>query len=314
MSEGGKSVEAMDSPAGSGSGLSVSRKLLGRYRHVMRVGLMLGAVVIDLVVIGLSGMLVTYVRQGGLMSSGWVQAVSLLLPTYLLAALALRAYEMRSLRSLARAIFSSELALGAAAAIAFSLAFALKVGEELSRLETGFTIVVAAILLVLVRIVGTAMLRRTFHAALEQHIVVLTDGSGIQPHVDEAMTSMIDVRQLGIIPALSDPAFFNRIGRVGRDADRVILAFEDRTERLKWAEAMRLSGLDAEMVADVGDVQPIALSNWRNHSTLVISRGPLNLGERLLAQRKAHDQPASRSAPRASSRAEYGVRTPSMSR
>ena len=282
MSEGGKSVDSMDLPVVGGSSPSASRKLLGRYRHVIRVGLMVGAAVVDLLVIGLSGMLVAYVRHGDLTSSSWMQTVSLLLPTYLLAALALRAYEMRSLRSLARAIFSAELALGAAAATAFSLAFALKVGEELSRLETGFTIVVAAILLVIVRIVGVAMLHRTFHAVMEQHIVVLTDGAGIERHAGEVMTSMIDVRQLGIVPALSDPAFFNRIGRVGRDADRVILAFENRAERLKWAEAMRLSGLDAEMVADVGDVQPIALSNWRSHSTLVISRGPLNIGERLL--------------------------------
>lgn len=261
---------------------SGSRMLLVRYRHLIRVGLMVGAVVIDLCVIGLSGMLVAAARHGDLSSSYWTQTISLLLPTYLLAALALHAYEMRSLRSLARAVFASEVALATAAAIAFSLAFALKVGEELSRLETGITIVLAAILLVVVRAAGVSLLGRMFHSVIEQHVVVLTDGTGIERRAGDLLTSMIDVRQLGIVPELSNPAFFDRIGRVGRDADRVVLAFEDRAERLKWAEAMRLSGLDAEMIADVGDVQPIGLSNWRSHPTLVISRGRLNLGERLL--------------------------------
>ena len=259
-----------------------SRKLISRYRHIIRVGLMAGAAVVDLAVIGVSGMLAAFIRQGDLDSSSWIQTVILLLPTYLLAALALRAYEMRGLRSLGRAVFAAEVALATAAATAFSLAFALKVGVELSRLETGFTILIAAMLLIVVRVLGVGMLRRMFRSVVDQHIVVLTDGEGIARHMGDVTTSMIDVRALGITPALSDPAFFNRIGSVGRDADRVILAFEDRDERLKWAEAMRLSGLDAEMIADVGDVLPIGLSNWRTHSTLVISRGPLNLGERLL--------------------------------
>lgn len=280
MSEGGNSYDLVGKQPAERK-QTRSRKLLGRYRHVIRLGLMVGAAGIDLCVIALSGMLVAFVRQGDLTSSTWLQTVSLLLPTYLLAALALHAYEMRSLRSFARAVFSSQLALGTAAAIAFSLAFALKVGEELSRLETGFTIVVVAVLLVAVRALGIATLLRFFRPVVEQRIVVLVDGIGTGRRAAGSMTTILDIRQADMVPALSDPAFFDRLGRVARDVDRVVVSVDDPNERLKWADAMRLSGLDAEIVADLGDVRPIALSNWQGHSTLVISRGPLNLGERL---------------------------------
>lgn len=44
---------------------------------------------------------------------------------------------------------------------------------------------------------------------------------------------------------------------------------------------MRLSGFEAEIVFDLGGFEPLALSRWNDRTTLLISRGPLTLAERL---------------------------------
>ncbi|MBS9476643.1 exopolysaccharide biosynthesis polyprenyl glycosylphosphotransferase [Ancylobacter radicis] len=259
-----------------------SRGGLGRHRNLVRLSLIVGAAVIDLATIGVAGILAGALRHGELSPSNWDQTLALLAPSYLLAAIALRAYDMRALRSFSRSILRALAALIIAAAISFSVTFALKVSAELSRLEVGYTLLLGSVLLVLVRAMGVSMIRRFLFSIVEPRIVVLTDGVGMERRTGNMMTMMVNVRKHNIVPALSDPKFFDRVSRTVRDADRVVLSFADSEERLKWAEAMRLSGLDAEIVADLGDVQPLALSHWQNHPTLVISRGPLNLGERLL--------------------------------
>lgn len=259
-----------------------ARTLLSRHRHLVRLSLVAGAVVTDLAVLGVSGIFGGALRHGDLAPSNWEQTVALLAPSFLLAAVALRAYTMRTLRSYSRSVLRVLLALVIAAGISFSASFAMKVSAELSRLEVAYTLLIAAVLLAIIRCIGVRMMRRTFFAIVEPRVVVLTDGVGMERRTGNMMTMMVNVRKHSIVPALSDPMFFDRMSRTVRDADRVVLSFSDPDERLKWAEAMRLSGHDAEIVADLGDVQPLGLSHWQNHTTLVISRGPMNLGERLL--------------------------------
>ena len=211
-----------------------------------------------------------------------MNSLALLVPSYFVAALAFRAYSMATLRSISRSILAILLALAGSAAISFSAVFALKVGDELSRLQTGMALVLAAFLMVAFRIIGSRLIRRTLQSLIDERIVVLTDGVGIARRAGNRMTSLLDVRKAGIVPSLTDPVFFDRLAQVVREADRVVLSFADTAERQLWIDAIRLTGLDAEVVADLGDVRPIALSHWQDHTTLVVSRGPLNLGERLL--------------------------------
>ncbi|MCS0505231.1 exopolysaccharide biosynthesis polyprenyl glycosylphosphotransferase [Ancylobacter mangrovi] len=255
---------------------------LERYRHVIRCGLMVGAAAVDLAAIGGAGVLSAFLRFSDVSAGSWVQSLVLLSPSYLVMALALRAYSIAVLGSLGRSVLTSFLAIVGSSAITFSIAFGLKVGEELSRLQTGMTIVLAMFLIAAFRLVGVRLIRRTLSSIVEPRIVVLTDGEGLERRAGHRMTFLVDVHKAGIVPELADPRFFDRLGHAVRDADRVVLAFSDSGERLAWTEAMRQTGVDAEVVADLGEVRPIALSRWEDHTTLVVSRGPLNLGERLL--------------------------------
>lgn len=257
-----------------------SNDFVWRHRNLLRLGITVAAVFADLIALLLACLLGTLLRHGDFDAGNSVETFILVAPIYLLAAVALRAYRPSSLRSLGRSLFSGTAAFFVATSIALSAAFALKVGTMLSRLETGYAVLLALWFLVIVRVVGVYVLRRLFRSVIEPRLIVLTDGFGADGS-DDRLTQLVNVRQINLRPALGDPQFFDRVSRTVRDADRVILSFSNIAERLKWAEAMRLSGLDAEIVADLGDVKPLALSHWRSHTTLVISRGPLNLGERV---------------------------------
>ncbi len=259
-----------------------SRDLMLRHRNLIRFMIISGAVTVDLAVIGVAAMIGALLRQGHIESSSWLQLVGVLAPTYFLAAIGFGAYRMRTLRSLARTLSKSFVALGLAVSFGFCAAFALQVGSQFSRLETGYTIVFAALLLMAMRILGTMLLRNALRSVIEQSAVVLTDGLHLGRRSGDAFTKVVDVRAASLVPSLNDPGFLDRVGRIVRDADRVVLSFDDPVERLKWAEAMQVSGHNAELIADLGDVKPMALSRWQGHSTLVISRGPLNTGERVI--------------------------------
>lgn len=261
-------------------GVGKGQSLLWRHRNLVRLGLVGGAVVVDMAAIVAASGLGAYLKTGDLLGGNWTQTFVLLAPTYLLAALVLHGYWLRTLRSLGRSVTAAVSALLIASGISFAAMFALKVSEMTSRLETGYSLLLAATLLVLFRAVGSAVIRRVFRTVVEPRFIVLTDGVGLGRRSGNRATTLIDVRQAGLVPALADPRFFDTLSRAVRDADRVVLSFSDSQERLKWSEAMRLSGLDAEIVADLGDVQPLALSHWESHPTLVISRGPLNMVER----------------------------------
>lgn len=256
--------------------------LLFRYRASLRLGLMGGAAAADMAAIVVACLLGSTLRYGDPLAGNWEQSFFLFAPTYLLAALALRAYRVPTLASLSRSILAVYTALLIATGTSLSAAFALKVGSVLSRLETGYTLVLAFVFLTLVRLGGIYLIRRVFLLVVEPRLIVLTDGSDTELPAGNRLTKLLDVRKAGFVPALQDPRFFDHLSRAVSYVDRVVLAFSDMNERLKWAEAMRLSGLDAEIIVDVKGFKPLALSHWADRTTLVISRGPLNIGERLI--------------------------------
>ncbi|HSI39579.1 MAG TPA: exopolysaccharide biosynthesis polyprenyl glycosylphosphotransferase [Xanthobacteraceae bacterium] len=260
-----------------------TRDRLIRYRHLIRFGLMSGAMVADLLIIVAAGMLGATLRQGAIDSDNLVQSIGVLAPTYVLAAIALGTYRMATLRSLPRSLSTTIAALVIAVAFGMCAAFALQVGARFSRLETGYTILFAFGMITIARSFGVLLIRRLLRFAVDPTVVVFTDGTISQRRTGRtSVRSVVNVRASGMEVSLADPAFLNRVAGIVRDADRVVIAVEDVEQRRKWAEAMRVSGFDAEILADLGDIEPLAISRWQGRPTLVISRGPLNLGERMV--------------------------------
>jgi len=253
---------------------------LTRYRDSLRVCLTLSLAATDLLALAGSCLAGAALRHGSPFDGNW-QIFFFLAPTYLLAAVSLRAYAIPAATSLSRALSASFTALLITAGLFLTALFALKVGSLLSRLEIGYSFLLAFALIGMGRLVATLLTRSWLLPIVAPRLVVLTDRRDTEAPGGDELTTYVEVGGTGLTPRRDDPAFFAALSETIGYADRVILAFSDARERLEWTEAMRLSGFESEVVVDLGRFEPLSLSRWNTQTTLLVSRGPLSLTERL---------------------------------
>lgn len=249
-------------------------------RHFIRLAISCGAFLLDVAAVLSACLIGDWLRYDDLAYGNWIQTFVLAFPVYFLSALALKGYAQRTVVSVGRSFFAAATSLLIGAGFSMSAIFALKVANDTSRLATGYSLVIALVLLVVFRVLLAIFVRRFLHRAVATRFVVLTDGVEPIPHGPTRVMKIVNVRDASLVPAFRDPSFFDALNRLVANADRIVLSFDDPDERVRWSAVMQLSGLDAEIVADLGEVRPLALSHWNDHPTLVISRRPLNIVER----------------------------------
>lgn len=247
-------------------------------REWLRAFAVFGAILADLGLLVAAGLVGSWLRFGALASERTVTLLFLIVPAYLLASLTYHAYTLETLKRRGRSILVSNLALLTAAGFAFGAAFALQVGGKLSRLETGYMLVAASVFLSIGRIFGAIWLSR-LRTIVERTTFILGDEDAFSAGRAD---KIFNVRHLNWQPSADDPGFLDAMCRTFRHADRVVLVFRDLEERIAWANFMRLTGLSAEVVEpQLARVVPIGIDKWSDSPTLVVSRGPLSLQERV---------------------------------
>jgi exopolysaccharide biosynthesis polyprenyl glycosylphosphotransferase len=256
-----------------------------RHRHLFAFLLSIAFVVLDVALVALAAVLAALLRQGTLDSGNWPQFVGVVLPAYLVTCAATGGYSSRVLTSFSAAAARALLAMAVAVSIGFCAAFALQVGGQISRLETAYAIGSALAFLLLARSVGARIAAPALQKGAEHSVTVVTDGH--VPTEAWAGARVVNIHAEAVALPEGELAFFAYVGHLVRDSDRVVLILGNVQQRLRWAETMRLCGVNAEVVADLGGLKPIGLSRWSGSSTLVVSRGPMTLGER--AAKRAFD-------------------------
>jgi polysaccharide biosynthesis protein PslA len=249
-------------------------------RELVRTLAVLGTGVLDVMLLLAASAIATWLRFGEFSSGEGGSFLLLIVPAYFLASLTFQAYALDTLRLEARSVRRANLALVISAAVAFSATFALGVGDRFSRLETGYMLLLSAVFLTLGR-VGTSMFLERLRNMIDPTTFVLGDETALV-HVGRARR-VIDVRSLNWRPTSEDPNFLDAVCRTFRYADRVLLVFEDSIERAEWAAFMRLTGINTELVEpQLKNIVPSGIGRWAGSPTLIISRGPLSLVERVI--------------------------------
>jgi hypothetical protein len=100
-----------------------------------------------------------------------------IVPAFLLAAVALKCFRLNTLRNFFESVASSVRALAIAAGLVFTIAFALKVGTVYSRLETGLTFVIAAAYLTVGHVLYAVCLER-LSGAIDPRVLILGPAFG----------------------------------------------------------------------------------------------------------------------------------------
>jgi exopolysaccharide biosynthesis polyprenyl glycosylphosphotransferase len=200
-----------------------------------------------------------------------------ILPTYFLAALVFRSYRLGDLTNPVRSASRALAPLLIAFALTVTAAYAFKVGQHYSRLESGYMAVFATLLLVAWRVLVALGLSR-FEALIKPSVAVLSDDPSYSL---KSAATVFDVRDQ-LEPSLADdPQFLDELSKRLHGFDRVVLSFHDFELRNAWIKVMRRTGLQAEVLErHFLGITPLALRRLAGSPTLVISRGPLTIRER----------------------------------
>jgi polysaccharide biosynthesis protein PslA len=248
---------------------------LPKYRYAIRVAAVVIAVLGDILLIAAAALTAAFVRFESLSDANTIDLLLVIVPTFLLAAVALNCYRLNTLRSAFKSVGRTLTALAIAAGLAFTMAFALKVGATYSRLESGIMLVVAAAYLAVGHVLYKVCLDR-LSRAIDPQILILGPAFGA---IDIAAN--VDRRIPLEHPNAADPVSLERTYKQIRYADRIILAFDEPTERAAWAQFVRLIGIDAELIEpDLQNITVLGVNHWEGTPTLVVARRALNLGER----------------------------------
>jgi polysaccharide biosynthesis protein PslA len=252
---------------------------LGR-REWVRLLVVLGAFTLDVLVLLAAAAAAAYLRYGNISGGDSGAFLLMLLPAYLFASLTYDAYSLDTLKRGPRSGIRASLALATAVGFAFTAAFALHVSTRFSRLETGYLLLIATLCLTFGRALGARCLSPLRHA-IEPSTFVLGDetASAHRRHADR----VVNVHRLNWTPSADDPDLLDVVCRTFRNADRVVLVFANPQERIVWASFMRLTGINTEVLEpQLARTVPSGIGQWAGAPTLIVSRGPLSLRDRVV--------------------------------
>ena len=254
---------------------SKKQAALPKHRYAVRLIAVLIAVVGDAALIAAAAMTAGFIRFRSLADAHTDDLLLVLVPAFLLAAVALQCYRLNRLKHHLESVGTALVALAIATGFAFAIAFALKVGATYSRLESGFTLVSAAAFLAIGRLLYAVALKR-LSGAIDPRVLILGP-----TFVAIENTANVDRSIPTEQPNPADPVLLERIYRRIRHADRIILAFDDAAERAAWAHFVRLIGIDAEIIEpDLQNITVLGVNHWQGTPTLVVARRALSFGER----------------------------------
>jgi polysaccharide biosynthesis protein PslA len=250
------------------------RSALEGRRDLARAALVAGAVLIDVVAIACAVITAGMLRFGSAEPSQATALILLLAPPYALACIAIGAYNLTLLTdAFAAAVRAIEALLIAIGCAAFAY-FAIKPEGEGSRLEVVIALALVAIYIALSRSLGATLLRKV-RPLIEPRVIILQDHSSTSSQFYPTVHLPL--------PDLSNMASLEKLFRAVGSVDRVVLRISDPTEREHWARVAQCLSLDAEIVEPtLRNIVPIGTGNWDGAPTLLISRRPLDLHERLI--------------------------------
>ncbi len=222
-----------------------------------------------------------YVTALLLRDATWLKAagqpvIAIALPIFLMFEIAREVQSVEALESRSVGVQRALGSLLATALIVLGLSFLFK-ADDISRLAFITTFGIAAIVLVLGKIVLDIMVKRWMGGAAISAIL-LQDGlvAERRPGCD-----FVDVEKLGLQPSLDDPSSIDALSRLVAPYDRVVVSCSYEL-RAGWATFLKSQGVLGEILLDrdllLGAVE---VGAYGQNDTLVLTHGPLSLSSRI---------------------------------
>ncbi|NVD45746.1 exopolysaccharide biosynthesis polyprenyl glycosylphosphotransferase [Qipengyuania atrilutea] len=212
--------------------------------------------------------------------------IAIALPVFIMFAIAREVQSEESLESRSLGTRRALGALGATALVMLGALFLFDL-DDFSRVGFVITFAGAAVLIVVGKLILDLIFSGWMHGVATATILLL-DGEQV-PEV--GIRDVIDLRASDIQLRLDDPATMDVLSRLIEPFDRVIVAcpYEKRSD---WAMFLRSHDVGGEIILDRDLLHgAVAIGQYAEQDTLILSRGPLSLPNRI--QKRAFDIAAS---------------------
>ncbi len=216
------------------------------------------------------------------LAAGGQSIIYIALPIFIMFEIAREAQDSETLANRLAAIQRSLGALGATAIVVIGMGFLFK-SEDISRLGLAVTFGAAAVFVIASKFLIDALAKKMIGPAVVSTILIL-DGLPARP---EPHADVVDVTGDDLWPDLDRPDKIDRLSRLISPYDRVIVAcrFEHRPA---WATFLRGHDVGGEILFDRDHLHgAVAIGQYDDRDTIILSRGPLNLMNRI--QKRALD-------------------------
>ncbi|WP_028056071.1 sugar transferase [Sphingobium bisphenolivorans] len=160
----------------------------------------------------------------------------------------------------------------------FSLVFfALNVARTLSPSSFFSVLFCTAGLLLLQRFLIARLIAQYLGDQLLAELVIVDQV--VLPN-EPGRAAVVRAEAAGLQPDLDDPFMLHRLGMLLCDYDRVVIHCPEE-RKTAWSDVLKGSSILGEIIVPkIEGLAPLAIGEWRGASTLIVSRGPLNLADR----------------------------------
>jgi lipopolysaccharide/colanic/teichoic acid biosynthesis glycosyltransferase len=262
----------------SGSRSSRQKEIGPASKEALRLRLYAGLMLVDSLALILGFMGGNLVRSGAPLMPQGINLCLMLLPIYLGTAINGRAYGMGVLVSHRLGMFRALSALLFAVAAVTFLAFYMRGGLDLSRTVLAIGGVFTAILMVIGRKLMSLLSDRLCGGSPLSEIVI-RDGRSCEVAPG---AFVVEARAIDLQPDISDPMMLDRMGRLLKNADRVVVACPPE-QRSRWALALKGANISGELIVnEVEELGAIGTGRYVGQSTMRVSAGPLGVRDRII--------------------------------
>lgn len=249
-----------------------------RFRVNQRLMVYATLALCDVVAIRCAFQIAVILKGHAWLSPNGVELGWLIVPLHLLLGLREGAFSNGALVSRLDSLRFASRSLLVATALVSLLIFFQAAGPLVSRLAFGLAIGLSFILIWILRTGFLTLFVGRDTSGMFSRLVII-DGASPMPLPSG---EVINAKDMGLEPDLEDFDQLARLAELLIPHDQLLIISEDRQRRSDWAVMAKSFGITAEIMLDEGSpLGAIALGRFMGRDTVVVSRGPLSLSNRL---------------------------------
>ena len=246
-------------------------------KRSVRIALYLALMASDFACVLLAFVAAAMLRFGGVSIYNWQGVIPCVLALFMICSISMGAYASDVLMRPSLGISRAIVALFSAFGLILFLSYFLRADAHFSRVVTAVWFAVATVSIGLTRAVGGEAARRRLKGEFTSQIMLCDD---VYPRAS-AGCQIIRAGELGLRPDASDGMMLLQFARLIEGSDRVIVACSQGAAA-SWATMLKGAKIQGEiLVGELNEIAPIGIGQLNGCRTLVVSRGPLNLRQRV---------------------------------